>query len=396
MTEPQKPETTPPNTITEKKHLKKKIKDIQTNTIQPTRLRSLLKNMIDIYSPHGKEKEICDFLYHYLKKHGLPVIRQYVEEDRENILVIPDVAEPQLVLLGHIDTVPAPDFENYKYHITSRDRDTINGLGAADMKGGCAAMIEAYIHQWHQHPNHLPAALALVVGEESNGDGTTTFLSEYSFPYAIVGEPTNLTPCFSHYGYIEANISTRGKRIHASLASAGINAIEVMMHQLLKIMDYLKTHRPEVIYNIRNLSSSHTGFVVPEYCEVFIDFHVPPHSAIDNIIYELEDLFAKEEQGKSDFNAAIHFTYIHAGYDLPEKGKFYDTLQHIYQTEKLPFEPGSFRSHSDANLLWAAGIRPLLIGPGQLEVSHMPDEFVPFQQVLQATHIYRHLLESLT
>lgn len=255
--------------------------------------------MIDIYSPHGKEKEISDFLYHYLKKQGLPVIRQQVEEDRENILVIPDIEEPQLVLLGHIDTVPAPDFENYKYNLIARDRDTICGLGSADMKGGCAAMIEAYIHHWHQNSTPPPVALALVVGEEESGDGTTSFLSEYTFPYAIVGEPTNLNPCFSHYGYIEANISTSGKGIHASLASDGVNAIEVMMHQLLKVIEYLKSHRQEVIYNIRNLSSSHTGFVVPEYCEVFIDFHVPPNSAIGDIIYELEELFTPEGEEKA-------------------------------------------------------------------------------------------------
>ncbi len=378
-----------------KKALKKKIGAYDDNTIQPSRLRSLLKNMIDIYSPHGKETEIADFLYHYLKKHGLPVIRQQVEEDRENILVIPAIEEPQLVLLGHVDTVPAPDFDNYKYNVTSHDRDTISGLGSADMKGGCAAMIEAYIQHWHQCPTPPPAALALVVGEEESGDGTSTFLSEYTFPYAIVGEPTNLNPCFSHYGYIEANISTRGKGIHASLAPAGVNAIEVMMHQLLKIMEYLKNHRPEVIYNIRNLSSSHKGFVVPEYCEVWIDFHVPPHSAIGDIIYELEELFVNEGQAKTDFNATIHFTYIHSGYELPEKGKFYDTLHTIYQKDNLPFEPSSFRSHSDANLLWAAGVRPILIGPGQLEVSHMPDEFVSFRQVLQATHIYSRILQSL-
>ena len=363
--------------------------------IKPKRLKSLLRKLINIYSPYGKEEEMSTFLYNYLKGHGLPVLRQPVQGERANLLVIPENTEPRLVLVGHIDTITAPDFEDYKYKAKGKDRDRIFGLGAADMKGGCAAMIEAYICQWQVFQHRVPAALALLVGEEDQGEGAEQFLNEYHFPYAVVGEPTDLTPCFNHYGYIEANISTRGKRIHASLAHDGVNAIESMLRLILKIIDYLKSKRQDIVYNIRDLSSSVSGFEVPEQCEVWLDLHLPPHSAIEAVAHELEELVRSEHRKNPYLNAVLQFSYLHSGYQLPEKGEIYDRLKSIYEGLSLPFVPGSFRSHSDANQFWEAGIRSILLGPGQLEHAHMPEEFVSFSQVLSAAEIYHSLLQPL-
>ncbi|MGD2089106.1 MAG: M20/M25/M40 family metallo-hydrolase [Candidatus Aminicenantes bacterium] len=364
--------------------------------IKPKRLKSLLKKLINIYSPYGKEEEIGTFLYHYLKEHGLPVLRQPVQGERVNLLVIPENTEPLLVLVGHIDTIPAPDLEDYKYKAKGKHRDKIFGLGAADMKAGCAAMIEAYICQWQVFQHRVPAALALVVGEEDLGDGAEQFLNEYHFPYAVVGEPTDLIPCFSHYGYIEANISTRGKRIHASLAHEGVNAIESMLRLILKIIDYLKSKRQDIVYNVRDLASSPSGFEVPEQCELWLDLHLPPHSAIEAVVHELEELVFNEGRENPQLNAVLQFSYLHSGYQLPEKGEIYNRLKSVYEKLSLPFAPDSFRSHSDANQFWEAGIRPILLGPGQLQHAHMPEEFVSFPQVLSAAEIYYSLLQPLT
>jgi acetylornithine deacetylase len=296
-------------------------------------------------------------------------------------------------MVGHIDTINAPDFEDYKYKTKGTQRDKIFGLGAADMKGGCAAMIEAYICQWQVFQHRLPAALALLVGEEDLGDGAEQFLSDYHFPYAVVGEPTDLIPCFSHYGYIEANISTKGKRIHASLAHTGVNAVESMLRLMLKIIDYLKSKRQGIVYNIRDLSSSPSGFEVPEMCEVWLDLHLPPHSAIEAIVQELEELVYNEDRENPHLNALLQFSYLHSGYQLPAKGDIYNRLKSIYEDLSLIFAPGSFRSHSDANQFWESGIRPVLLGPGQLEHAHMPEEFVSFPQVLSAAEIYCSLMQ---
>ena len=214
----------------------------ETDRLQADRLKRLLQGMVDIYSPSGKEEEVLLFLQRHLKKRGLPVVRQDVDDSRYNLLVVPSREFVPLVLVGHVDTVAAYDLDDYGY---AEEAGNICGLGAADMKGGCAAMVEAYAAAWQARAGDLPAALALVVGEEEEGDGAKTLVEEYHFPWAVVGEPTNLNPCLGHYGYLEIQFNTRGRRQHASLANLMPHPIEHMLNLLLRVTQYMKHHCPE-------------------------------------------------------------------------------------------------------------------------------------------------------
>ena len=82
--------------------------------IHRERLKSLLCDMVDIYSPSGKEEEICEFLAGYLYDKGLPVTQREVSEGRRNIEVVFSDARPDIAFVGHIDTVPAFDIERYE------------------------------------------------------------------------------------------------------------------------------------------------------------------------------------------------------------------------------------------------------------------------------------------
>jgi acetylornithine deacetylase len=365
----------------------------RVSPIHPQRLRQLLRRLVDIYSPSGKEEEILDYLHGYLKRHGLPVVRQAVDDCRDNLVVAPVEGEIELALIGHLDTVAAYDLDHYGFE---EQGDRILGLGAADMKGGCAAMVEAFLTLWESDPRCAcrKAALVLVVGEESDGDGAQRLVKEMHFPWAIIGEPTDLQPCLSHYGYLEVQLATRGKRRHASLANKGENPIKAMLHLLLKVSHYLETKRPEAVYNIRELFSSQAGFVVPDRCEAWLDNHLPPTAPIGEIMLELEELLHREHQEDPQLDAALRFATIHAGYQLPEKGSLVEALKTNFGNHGLPWKPQPFRSHSDANVLWAAGIKPILLGPGQLEQAHAPGESISFQQVCLAAQLYYGLLTT--
>ncbi len=363
-------------------------------SIQPRRLRRLLTRLIDLYSPSGKEEEILDYLHGYLKRRRLPVMRQPVDDHRHNLVVMPSDGSVRLALIGHVDTVVAYDLDHYGYE---RDGDQILGLGAADMKGGCAAMVEAYVSLWEQGAIAAKGgiALALVVGEEEDGDGATRLVEEYHFPWAIIGEPTDLRPCLGQYGYLEIQVSTRGRPMHASLANLSQNPIEVMLRLISRITRYLGSQRPDVVYNIRDLFSSQAGFAVPDRCEAWLDAHLPPSAPAGEIILELEEILAQERQRDSHLDASLRFATVHAGYELPEKGPVVDALRSVFARRPLLWEPQDFPSHSDANLLWAAGVKPILLGPGQLERAHVPEESVSFQQVCLAAEIYRDLMVAM-
>ncbi|MBN2284004.1 MAG: M20/M25/M40 family metallo-hydrolase [Deltaproteobacteria bacterium] len=365
----------------------------QAGPVQPRRLRKLLKRMIDIYSPSGKEEELLAYLSSYLKRQGLPVMRQEVDDSRYNIVVHPPSGDACLCLVGHLDTVVAYDLDQYGY---DTEEDRVTGLGAADMKGGCAAMIEAYMAAWETLSGRVPAALALVVGEEEDGDGAQRLVEEYHFPWAIIGEPTNLMPCLGHYGYLEIQLVTRGTRAHASLANRGKNPVEAMLRVLLALTSHIEKKRPRLVCNIRELYSSPAGFVVPDRCEVWIDVHMPHDAPVGAITVELEEVVAEEQKRNADLETSLSYSTINAGYDIPEKGTLVQVLKDVFRERSLPWSPQVFRSHSDAGILWEAGIKPLILGPGGIEQAHAPEESVSFEEVLRAAVLYRDCLVALS
>ncbi len=361
-------------------------------SINTKRLRSLFCDMLDIYSPSGKENEIVSYLKGYLKKSGLDITLQQVEKQRHNLIIMPENIRPQLLFTGHIDTVPAYDYDNYG---SFEDGDEISGLGSSDMKGGCAAIIEAFLSYAEKYGTNFPAAMALVVGEEETGDGTYKLLEDYHFSWAIVAEPTDMIPCFSHYSYIESKLATSGKRMHASMALNRHNAINNMLKMLLKMTNYFDKEKEDVIYNIREMTSSQAGFVVPDTCESWIDLHLPSHYSIGTVIAELEELIQKNLPELHNLEETLVFYTIHSGYSLPEKGTIPDILKFVYNLKSLPWTTGSFPSDSDAPLLWEEGIKPIILGPGRLSEAHTENEFVDFNQIAQAADIYFGIMQKL-
>ena len=354
--------------------------------INVNRLKRLFKRMVDIYSPSGKEEELVDYLRGYFKRQGLPILLQEVDENRNNILVIPaEDNNVQVAMIGHLDTVPAYELEEYGY---SEQGDIIKGLGVADMKGGCAAMVEAYLSIWDAGYRNLPVALCLVVGEEEAGDGALKLIKHNHFPWAIIGEPTDLKPCLSHYGYIEIQISTGGKRVHASIASATSNTVQVLLNVLLRVSQHIQFNRPELGFNMRDLYSSQSGFASPNYCEAWLDLHVPPSYSIGEIVTEVEEIVIEENNKYKTIDVEYRFANITGGFELPEKGSVVNALRSVFKQQALDWSPESFKSHSDANQLWSAGVKTLLLGPGEIRYAHAPQEAISFKQVVKAAEIY--------
>ena len=330
--------------------------------IQPERLKNLLKELVNIYSPSGKEEEVLEYTEQYLKNQGLPVIREQVDENRYNLLVLPEDENIDLCFVGHLDTVAAYDLDDFGF---SEDEGKIYGLGTADMKAGCAAMIEAFTTLQANSKNFPAVGLALVVGEEEDNSGAKTLAREYSFPWALVGEPTNLGVCLGHYGYLEVLLRTHAKRAHSSMPELGQNAIESMLKLLLRVTDYATSSAHGLVYNIRELSGFPSGFVVPDTCEAYVDLHLPPHSKIDTLKTELEHLVEKAGKEIPGLDAVLRFEEARPGYRISNERLLVQKLQKIFQEMNVTWEPQDFRSHSDANILWSDGVDPGSGTPGR-------------------------------
>lgn len=356
--------------------------------VDADRLRRVLIDMLDIYSPSGKEEDIQLYLEEVLQGAGFTVERQVVEEERYNLRLTMGEGPPRLYLVGHVDTVAAWDLEELGW----RDEEgVIHGLGTADMKGGCAAMVEAWLALATLPPEQRPpVGLLLVVGEEENGDGSARFLESETPPWVVIGEPTGLAACFAHFGYLEAGFVTRGRRIHSSLPELGHNAVESMLRVLLHLGKDPLFDREEsgVVYSIRELSSARAGFVVPDRCEAWIDLHLPPEIAPAEVEEAIRARAASAGQFVPDLDLELSFDFSAGGYALASDNPLGALLERIYPQLGVPLRYDAFRSHSDGNLFHRAGVNSLILGPGNLETAHTPDEQTPFLEVLAAAKVY--------
>ncbi len=357
--------------------------------INRERLFSLFRDMVDIYSPSGKEEELACFLSDYLERKEFPVCRQPVDETRYNLLVSIGDAVPDTLFFGHIDTVPAFDIEQYGFSVSE---GLCRGLGAADMKSGCAAMIEAFnaVREAGRLPDNV--LLALVVGEEEAGDGTQALLETHRFEQALVAEPTDVHPCLEHFGYIEMEVSAFGSRRHAAMSDRDTNAIRALLRFLLQLEARVESDGYDSVLNIRDLHSSESGFAVPDCCATGIDLHIPPGISARSYADELCPFVERELVRGGASRYELDFPTLADGFRTDTQERLPRQLQKIYRAQGLPWSPRSFKSHSDANMLRDAGCSPVILGPGQLAKAHTRDESVDFEQVVRAAQIYTLLL----
>ncbi|MBN1874967.1 MAG: [LysW]-lysine hydrolase [Anaerolineae bacterium] len=145
-----------------------------------------LEKLLSIPSPSGGEDIFADYLITQMRKMGFVAHR----DDAGNVIggVGNPNAEREIVLLGHMDTVPG--FIPVRW-----EGDTLYGRGAVDAKGPLAAFVLAAAKVATQSAAVLMDARITVIGaveEESHGWGSQYLAQTMPAPtYTIIGEPSS-------------------------------------------------------------------------------------------------------------------------------------------------------------------------------------------------------------
>lgn len=166
------------------------------------------------------------------------------------------------------------------------------------------------------------------------------------------------------------------------------------MESMLRVLLHLgkdplfDREKSEIVYSIREMSSSRAGFVVPDRCEAWIDLHLPPDKDPTTLQHAIRQIAANAGLYIPDLDLRVNFSYAAGGYNLGTDNGPARILRAIYPGLGLPLRLEAFRSHSDGNLFFAAGVKPLILGPGYLETAHTPDEQVILDEVTAAARIY--------
>lgn len=373
--------------------------NVLLDCIDDQTLVALLMEAVEQYSPSYAEEPAMEVFAARLKACGVRYIRQPLPEGggptgdhRANLIIELGPQPSAMMWVGHVDTVPLIDEEEQRIHL---EGDILHGLGTADMKAGCAAMIEA-VTAFARSGLKMKRGLtvALVVGEEEYGDGSEALLEWRTAPLTVIGEPTGLIPCIDHYGYFEYLLSVRGARAHAALPEMGANAIHAMlawMQQVLESGSETSFARSLTI-NPREIRGGAGQFMVAEQCEAAIDIHAPPgvgKREVDNI---MEEAMINVQPTHPRCELKYENLYWAAAYANTPDNPILKPVREAFRLTENQWSPAAFRSHSDGSLFQQKGSVPLLCGPGRLEVAHTRHEHVSLEETRRAARLYAAIL----
>ncbi len=363
------------------------------------RLTQLLIDAVEQYSPSYAEEPAMQVFATALAEAGIPHIRQPVPErtspDQHGNLIVEIGPRPAAMLwVGHVDTVPVMGEEE---PATELDGDTLWGLGAADMKSGCAAIVEALVALTESGAElRRGVDVALVVGEEEYGDGSAALAQRVNAPLTVIGEPTSLIPCLDHYGYYEYRLAARGRRVHAALPELGASAIHGMLAWLTAMFEdvWQPPHTDNLAINPRELHGGGDMFVVAEDCEALIDVHARPSVDVAEIDAVIAGAMRRVGERHPDCVFDFEQIYECAGFAVNSDDPRYGAVARAFEAAGLDWAPAPFRSHSDAPIFHRLGSATVVCGPGGLEVAHTRNEHVSLAQTAQAAQLYAAIIHQ--
>src|SRR6516164_3752615 len=159
-----------------------------------------------------------------------------VERIGDNVVARTEIGRRQrLVLAGHLDTVPPGDNERPRM-----DGDTVWGVGASDMKGGLAVMLDLAATM---RELSVDVTWCFYAREEVDRDRSGLLELWQDRPEllagdaAVLGEPTNGLVEAGCQGTLRVRITLDGVRAHSARPFTGRNATHRLAPLLQRVAD---------------------------------------------------------------------------------------------------------------------------------------------------------------
>jgi len=210
-----------------------------------------LLGLLEHYSPSGRESVAVNWLVRHMGVLGFT--QSYVDEAGNAIGVMGEGTR-QIMLLGHIDTVPG---EISIEIVDTEDGAVLYGRGAVDAKGPLAAFVDAVAAV-----GSLPGVQLVVIGaldEERDSIGARSIVDLYKPEAAIIGEPSRWDRVTLGYkGSAWAEIVVRRSMAHS--AGVGENAPEIAVGLWNRIQEWAAKYNHDRIRIFDQVSPTLGGF----------------------------------------------------------------------------------------------------------------------------------------
>lgn len=261
--------------------------------------KELLRKIVNINSVFPNEKELAEFLELHLKNLGFKVERQYIKENRFNLLAEKGEGEKSILFYGHMDTVPVYGDWKTDPFILAEEDDTLFGRGTSDMKAGIVAILKAVENK---DPKNFKMKIAFGVDEENISEGGHAIVNSdwcKDIVAAIIPETGTTTEpsigpqaiILGRRGRAAYSVKVPGFSVHGA-SNEGINAIEEASKIIMNIKRLpLKQHNklPQASLFVRSINSEPGSLSIPEKAELIIDRHLVPPETKETVLGEIKD-----------------------------------------------------------------------------------------------------------
>jgi len=317
-----------------------------------------------------------------------------------NLIATLGTGDGGLVLAGHTDTVPYDEGRWQSDPFTLEERDQkLYGLGSCDMKGFFAIVLDT-VQQMELSDLKQPLIVLATADEESSMSGARALVKSGTLKarYALIGEPTSLTPIYAHKGIMMERIQVTGQAGHSSNPALGNNALDAMhavMSELMTFRQQLKQNYRDasfvIDYPTMNFGCIHGGDNpnrICGRCELEFDLRALPGMSNQALMAEIEQRLPQIEERTG--------TKIQLSSLFPDVPSFYTPVESdiIKTCEALTKRQATTVAFAtEGSFLNQMGMETLILGPGSIDQAHQPNEFMALDQIQPMQQVIRGLIE---
>jgi len=224
------------------------------------------------------------------EKVGLAVTTHELEDSHKLLSMAVPGGRPELLLMGHIDTVFEKDsgFQQYE-----RRGDSIYGPGVIDMKGGIVLMLE--LLQAYGGSDQLGKFMVLINDDEEIGSPYSKALVKEladDVPWGLVFEPglPGGAVVTSHSGVYWLTLTVEGKAAHAGLEpQLGISACVELSDKVVRLSK-LSDYDRNLSVNVGSIKGGTKPNVVCESAEAGIDIRFVEQDDLDGALAAIQTI----------------------------------------------------------------------------------------------------------
>lgn len=346
-----------------------------------------LIGLVSHYSPSGQERGAVEWLVAQMKSLGYD--DAFIDE-AGNAVGVMGQGTKQVVLLGHIDTVPGEI-------LVREENGVLYGRGSVDAKGPLASFVDAVAKVGVKDGWQF-----IVIGaveEERDSEGARFVATQYKPDFAIIGEPNQWDRVSLGYkGSAWAHVTVRRGQVHT--ASGEETAAEAAIEMWLKVKAYVDEFNADrqrvfdkLLLTLRGMDSDSNDF--EQWARLKIGVRLPVTVSPDDWYARLKDVIS-DSHLKDD----CHLEKI--GFAVPawkcEKNSqlvraFLSGIRLQGGEPRFVYKTGT----ADLNIVAPVWQCPAVVyGPGDSALDHTPNEHISLEDYHRAVEVLAATLDKLT